>query len=37
MIGLVYGGTEGPAHRIKLETFSHQVAEHARRSSLASA
>jgi predicted CoA-substrate-specific enzyme activase len=35
MIGLVYGGSEAPAHRIRLETFSQQVADHARKSSCA--
>jgi len=31
MISLVYGGSEGPAHRIRLETFSQQVRDHARK------
>jgi predicted CoA-substrate-specific enzyme activase len=30
MISLVYGGSEGPAHRIRLETFSQQVHDHSR-------
>jgi len=28
MVALAYGGSEGPAHRIHLETFVHQVHQH---------
>jgi predicted nucleotide-binding protein (sugar kinase/HSP70/actin superfamily) len=31
LISLVYGGSEGPAHRIRLETFSQQVCDHSRK------
>jgi predicted nucleotide-binding protein (sugar kinase/HSP70/actin superfamily) len=31
LITLTYGGTEGPAHRVRLETFVHTVLEHAKR------
>jgi predicted nucleotide-binding protein (sugar kinase/HSP70/actin superfamily) len=32
LISMVYGGSEAPSHRILLETFSHQVADHAGKS-----
>jgi len=31
LITLTYGGTEGPAHRVRLETFVHTVLEHSKR------
>jgi hypothetical protein len=30
VLTLVYGGSEGPAQRLRLETFAHQVAERRR-------
>jgi hypothetical protein len=35
VITLVYGGTEGPAQRLRLETFVHRVKERWRRSNAA--
>jgi hypothetical protein len=31
LVSLAYGGAEGPAQRIQLETFVHQVHEHFQR------
>jgi hypothetical protein len=31
VITLTYGGTEGSAQRVRLETFVHTVLEHSRR------
>ena len=31
VITLTYGGTEGPAQRVRLETFDHTVRDHSKR------